>query len=100
MIQGVYAVKDLKAGAFAPPFFFPRDEAALRAFSDAIQGGDNLMVRHPEDFHLYRLGAYDDNVGSIQGLEAPKLLATALGVIENLRALQPGLPLEGDQSNG
>lgn len=94
MIQGIYSVKDLKAGAFAPPFFMPRDEAAIRAFGDAVQGGDTLMIRHPEDFALYCLGEFDDNLGLVAGLETPKLLATAQGILEQRRARQPELPLD------
>lgn len=94
MIQGIYSVKDLKAGAFAPPFFQPRDESAVRAFSDAITDGDSMLRRHPEDFALYCLGEYDDNLGIVAGLEHPKLLATAQGLLDAKRLREPALPLD------
>lgn len=94
MIQGIYSVKDLKAGAFAPPFFQPRDEAAMRAFADAVTDGDSMLRRHPEDYVLYCLGEYDDNLGIVAGLEHPKLLATAQGVLEAALRREPPLPLD------
>lgn len=94
MIQGIYSVKDLKAGAFAPPFFQPRDEAAIRAFSDAVTDGDSMLRRHPEDFALYCLGQFDDNLGLVAGEEQPKLLATAQGLLEAKLRREPPLPLD------
>lgn len=95
MIQCIYFIKDAKSGAFAPPFFQPRDEAAMRAFSDAVLDGESLLRRHPEDFALYNLGEFDDNLGLVAGVEQPKLLVTAQAVIDLHRARQPSLPLEG-----
>lgn len=100
MIQGIYSVKDLKAGAFAPPFFMPRDEAAVRAFSDAVLGGDSLMVRHPEDFVLFRLGDYDDNLGLVAGLEQPLQLYAAAKVVQDHMSRQPPLPMDPPRANG
>lgn len=94
MINGIYSVKDLKAGAFALPFFQARDEAAIRSFSDAVQHGDELLRRHPEDFALYCLGEFDDNLGIVAGLETPKLLATAAGVLQEALRRAPPLPME------
>jgi len=80
MILRVYGIRDLKAGAFAPPFFMARDEMAARAFSDAIQDPQHPMSRHPEDYHLFYLGEYDDVAGSLtSAANGPVFLVTGLG---------------------
>lgn len=80
MILRVYGIRDLKAGAFAPPFFMQRDEMAVRAFSDAIQDPQHAMSRHPEDYHLFYLGEYNDESGSlVSAANGPVFLVTGLG---------------------
>ena len=50
------------------PFYSPRNESALRQFSDAVnddRNHENQWAKHPEDFSLFCLGEYDDNTGVI-----------------------------------
>lgn len=94
MMLVVYSVRDFKSGAFAPPFFSPRDESAVRAFADAVLGGDGYMLRHPEDFALFALGDYNDATGMIAGYEAPRALKTAAAVVQEHQAARPPLPIE------
>lgn len=80
MILGIYAIKDLKAAAFTPPFFQPRQEVAVRAFSDAIGDRDHPMSRHPEDYHLFYLGDFNDATGSVTATaNGPQFLVSGLG---------------------
>lgn len=82
MILKVYGIRDLKAGAFAPPFFMPREEMAVRAFSDAISDPQHPMSRHPSDYHLFYLGDYDDDSGSFQNCaNGPQFLVTGDGEV-------------------
>lgn len=83
MIYGVYSVRDLKAAAFAPPFFLGRDEVALRTFSDALKDPSHPMAAHPEDYHLYRLGEFDDSTGVLVPSPEPKFLINGLGEMTN-----------------
>lgn len=94
MIHKAFSVKDLKAGAFAPPFFMPRVEPAIRAFSDAVMHRDELMHRHPDDFVLYEVGEFDDNLGSVAGYEQPMPVISARKVVDDERARQATTPLE------
>lgn len=80
MILRIFGIRDLKAGAFAPPFFQARDEMAVRAFSDAIQDPQHPMSRHPEDYHLFYLGELDDESGQLTtAANGPVFLVTGLG---------------------
>lgn len=76
MIYQVFAVKDDKAAAFALPFFLPRMEVALRSFKDAMKDPKHDMSRHPEDYSLWCLGEFDDNLGAMMPVE-PVLVARA-----------------------
>lgn len=77
MIYRCYSVRDLKAAAFAPPFFLGRDEVALRTFRDALRDPSHPMAQHPEDYVLYYLGEFDDETGSITGSQQPVALQSA-----------------------
>lgn len=78
MIYQVFAVKDAKAAAFAPPFFLHRMEVALRGFRDAVKDPQHQMHAHPEDYALYCLGEFDDATGELMGVNEPVLVAQAL----------------------
>lgn len=73
----VYSLYDGKSAVFAHPFFMANDATALRGFSDAVNGGDGLLSKHPEDFNLYLIGTFDDAVGKLEPLAPVELLATA-----------------------
>lgn len=70
-------VKDRKAGVFTAPQAVVRLEAALRGFADEVnnpRNGENMWYRHPEDFELYHVGSFDDQVGRLEPLGDPVLL--------------------------
>lgn len=71
MIYQVFSVKDLKAAAFAPPFFLHRKEVALRTFRDALADPTHPMSAHPEDYVLYCLGEFDDETGQLHAVDQP-----------------------------
>jgi len=94
MIHKAFSVKDLKAGAFAPPFFMPSVPPAIRAFGDAVLHRDELMSRHPDDFVLYCVGEFDDNLGLMAGYEVPEPVISARKVKDDHAASLATTPLE------
>lgn len=81
---GVYSIRDARTG-FLSPTLEQSDPVALRNFEHAIvRSGDSLFVSHPEDYHLYKLGEFDSDTGSIECLVPPALLASASSVIHRL----------------
>lgn len=86
MIYQVFAVKDAKAAAFALPFFLPRMEVALRSFRDAVKDPQHDMSRHPEDYSLWCLGEFDDNLGAMLPIAEPVLVARAVEAPQPARA--------------
>lgn len=63
MNLNVYSVYDLKAKAFLSPFFLPQDAMAVRALIDAVEDPNHQFAKHPEDYQLFRLGQFDDELG-------------------------------------
>lgn len=80
MIYRCYSVRDLKAAAFAPPFFLGRDEVAIRTFSDALADPSHPMSHHPEDYVLHYLGEFDDELGTLMAADHPVPLCDGLGI--------------------
>lgn len=68
MIIRMYSVYDSKLTVFDRPWFAMRDEAALRAFADAINDGTGpgaSWAKHPEDYSLFFVGEFDDETGDL-----------------------------------
>lgn len=65
MILNAYAIYDRKALQYHAPFYASADGQAVRSFSDLVQDPNTMVGRHPGDFVLYRVGAYDDSCGSL-----------------------------------
>lgn len=78
MIQKMFAVRDSKANAFLQPFFSSANGSAIRALADAVNDGKSPIALHPEDYILYEVGTFDDNLGVIEPVSPIKLLAMAV----------------------
>jgi len=79
VILHVVAVFDSAAQVFQRPFFVPRIEVARRAFADEVNRADaaNQLHQHPEDFSLYVLGTFNDEVGTLSSLDVPTMVVRA-----------------------
>lgn len=77
MKTNVYSVFDSKAAVYGTPFFMPNDNMAIRAFSDLVNGPENMISKHPEDFSLFVVGTFDDQLAKLEGRIAPLNLVTA-----------------------
>jgi hypothetical protein len=65
MIQKMYSVKDVKAGAFFPPFLMENDETATRAMVHCLRDPDHKFSLNPEDFQLFYHGEFDNLTGEL-----------------------------------
>jgi len=68
----LYAIRDIKADAFAAPFLLPNDSVAIRAVSETAAMPDNSLAKHPSDYELWSLGSYDEPSGKIDSF--PQLI--------------------------
>ena len=71
MIHVVVSVFDSAAEVYGPPMLFAAAGAAVRSFSDAINGGDksSAVAQHPDDFVMFKIGTFDDVKGEFLALE-------------------------------
>lgn len=77
MILQMMCVFDSKAAAFATPFFTSNVQVALRGFAHAANSTETDVGRFPEDFQLYHLGEYDDQLGTFDLFQPMRQIATA-----------------------
>lgn len=72
-----FAIFDEKIGAYNPPFFERAVGLAVRTFGDAVNDEKSGLNKHPEDFALYEIGAYDEESGAFENLPKPHQLVRA-----------------------
>ena len=77
MRLNAYAIYDVKAAMYQRPFFAVRDGEATRAFVDAVATKDHPLGQHPEDYTLFRIGAFNDESGLLEASPAERMM-TAL----------------------
>lgn len=77
MILEMFSVLDAKTQAYMQPFYAPTVGAAIRNFTDALQDPDSMLCKHPEDFHLFHIGNFDDHSCVLTSQE-PVALGNAL----------------------
>jgi len=75
MITVIVAIRDSAVNVFMQPFFTPAVGGAIRAFSDEVNRKDSEMHKHPDDYVLFELGAFDNEVGAMVSLPEPRQLA-------------------------
>lgn len=68
MLQKMFTVYDQKAKAYLPPWFMGELGQATRIFSDCCSSKDHQFGVHPEDYELYEVGVFDDNLGTVEPL--------------------------------
>ena len=84
MKLNAYTIYDVASGVYMRPFFSQADGQAVRGFKDIACDADHEIGKHPEDYTLYRIGAFNDTTGKMEGEELEKL-ATALEMVSSSR---------------
>lgn len=80
----VCAVMDSAVAAYGRPIFVPTIAVAVRSFSDEVNRSapDNGMFHHSEDFVLWHLSDFDDELGEFLPVEK-RALARGKDVKQN-----------------
>lgn len=79
MMYQAYSVYDIKAEAYAVPFFLHRHEVAIRSFRDAVLDPKHPMSAHPGDYQLFHVGSWDDARGVFLEFGAPQFICNGQG---------------------
>lgn len=93
MIHKMFTVYDTAAKAYLPPFFLPREEMAIRVFTDAVNSDSHQFGRHPADYTLFLIAEFDDEFAGVS-LQTPEKVCTGLEVLR--RPKSPDLHLFED----
>ena len=89
MKLNAYTIYDVASGVYMRPFFSQADGQAVRGFKDIATDADHEIGKHPEDYTLYRIGAFNDTTGKMEGEEMEKL-TTGLECVHAGREIQQG----------
>lgn len=78
-------VFDSAAQAYASPIFVPHANMARRSLQDEVNrdAANNQVHFHPEDFTLYELGFFDDNLGAFHLHAEPIMICRAKDLVDN-----------------
>ena len=84
MKKQMYALLDHTAQVFLNPISFINDGDAIRWFGTVVNNKEEKtnISNHPEQFTLYRLADYDDQLGTYDHQAQPKQLITGIQVQE------------------
>jgi len=82
MKLNIYSIYDSKADQYNLPMFMARDGQAIRAFDDLCNDEKSDVHKHAEDYTLFNLGEFDDEIGLVTPLNTPKSLGKALEFIK------------------
>lgn len=64
----LFSIYDSRAEAYMRPFCARNSGEALRAFADLANDPQHAVGQHPEDYSLWRHGAFDEETGELSAL--------------------------------
>lgn len=76
----IFSIYDSKAEAYLPPFYSQNPRTALRQMVAAVTDASHQFCKYPEDYTLFHIGSFDDELGLVQSLGANVSLGTALQI--------------------
>lgn len=81
MKHKMFSIFDVKAAAYLPPFVLPELAMAVRVFGDMVNSDSHAFGRHPGDYTLFEIGAFDDAVCVILCLPAAAKVVNGLELV-------------------
>lgn len=78
MMKLVCSIFDRKARTFGAPMLFQNEEIAKRMAITLLRSGGQSsdLEKFPDDFDLYAIGEFDEDLGIVAGVETPRFLFT------------------------
>ncbi len=69
-----FSIYDEKAECFGHPFFFSAIGLATRLFKEWVNNPNTPPGKHPTDFKLYQVGAWNDAQAKFETVDVPKFI--------------------------
>lgn len=97
MNNDIFAIRDLKIGAYKAPFTARNAGDATRMLQQAIKQGNSQLSEYPSDFELYFMGTFNDVSGQLDSVK-PEFICSALSLVGPLPGSQkdPGSDGQGE----
>jgi hypothetical protein len=70
MVTRVFGIYDSKVEAFLPPFFGKTKSDAIRSITDLVNDPQHNFHKHAEDFTLFELATFNEDLGEIMPHES------------------------------
>lgn len=87
MIRKVFCIYDVKAELYSQPFFMTAVGEAVRAFKDLVNDRNTSPGRHPADFKLVQVAAWDDQTARFVNMDP----VVGLGMGDEYVSLSPNV---------
>lgn len=91
----LFAIMDTCSGVYDGPFKARANGEAVRMFKELCFDERSRVSRSPEDYHLVRIGSYDDGKGMLVD-NANEVLVSGVDVVAESRQILPGSLGNGD----
>lgn len=76
MILKVFTVFDAKVGVFLPPMFCKTVGECARVMMQLCEDKNHQFYKFRDDFTLFELGTYDEELGQFSNLTAPVMVCS------------------------
>lgn len=86
-------------GNYGKPIMSPNQAVLLRQLGDIIARKDSLFFEHPEDFQIFRIGEFDQKIGSIKPCD-PQFVTNVQDIHQSVFANPNQTDLFGKEQNG
>lgn len=80
----IFTIYDSKAECYLTPFFLNEEGLAIRLFSDTINNPEHSFAKHPEDYTLFNIGAYNDADALLVANNAPLSLCNGIELVKSM----------------
>ena len=90
-MKKVYSILDRVSRNYGPLFLCSTDEEAVRVVVQAVNSGESGLSDFPNDYTLYRVGAFNPSCGVLSSLPNP-VLVSDVGNIVNVGSGKIDLP--------
>ena len=75
------SIYDSKAEAWMTPMFFQAIGQAVRTFSDTVNNADSPFGKHPEDYTLFEVGAFNEQTGEVTTI-SPRSIMVGVNLVQ------------------
>lgn len=70
----VFCIRDKMAEAAMKPLFMENENIAKRSFMDSLTAADSPWSEHPEDYTLFLIGEWDDEIMQLLSHEPVRVM--------------------------